>query len=211
MTTARPARSTLAALLLAGSLAACGTTTAAAPKPVPDLTTALTVEIDGFAPADVPEPPATVCRDADYGDPVPQIPDALGEPAAVGYSADDADLHAWAWRTAGPEAATAVVDQAVADLEGCSYQIYFDSDTDGDGELDAGGSEEQTARPWSDEHWTGMSASGRFYGGGAQLVESRFARNGDVVVLVVLSIHGSDETLIPTLGAYLDGVAAQLG
>lgn len=212
MTTARPAWTTpVATLFLAGSLAACGTTTVAAPKPVLDLATVLTVDVDGFAPADAPEPPATVCHDPDHGDPVPQVPGTLGEPTAVGYSSADADLHAWAWRTQTPEAATTVVDEAVADLQGCSFQIHFDSDTDGDGEIDAGGSEEQTARPWSTDHWTGLSASGRFYGGGAELVESRFGRNGDVVVLVVLTVHSNDDAVLSTVDAYLEGVAAQLG
>jgi hypothetical protein len=151
-----------------------------------------------------------VCRDGTYDDgSVPAVPGSLGEPTAVGYSSEDAELHAWAWRTATPADATTAVDEAVADLDGCSFQIHFDSDTDGDGELDAGGSEEQTARPWSDD-WTGMSASARFYGGGAELVESRFARNGDVVVLVVLTVHGSDDAILSTVEAYLDGVAARL-
>ena len=211
MTTARPAWTTFAAtLFLAGGLVACGATTVAAPKAVPDLATALTVDIDGFVEADAPEPPATVCRDPDYGDPVPQVPGTLGEPTAVGYSADGADLHAWAWRTASPEAATTVVDEAVADLRGCSFQIYVDSDTDGDGEIDAGGSEEQSARTWTTENWTGLSASGRFFGGGAELVESRFGRHGDVVVLAVLTVHSNDDTLLPAVDSYLDGVAARL-
>jgi hypothetical protein len=95
-------------------------------------------------------------------------------------------------------------------VRGCTFQIYVDSDTDGDGEIDAGGSEEQTGRLWSDENWTGMSASGRFFGGGAELVESRFARHGDVVVLVVLTIPSNDGALVPTVDAYLDDVAARL-
>jgi hypothetical protein len=216
MTTARPARTILraaAALLLGGSLGACGAEAGAGAgdEAPPDLGTALALDVKGFAAADAPEPPATVCRDENYNDdPVPVLPGSLGEPTAVGYSSEDAELHAWAWRTPTPEAATTVVDQAVADLAGCSFQIHFDSDTDGDGELDAGGSEEQTARPWSDEFWTGMSASARFYGGGAELVESRFARNGDVVVLVVLTVHGNGDGLLPTVEAYLDGVAVRL-
>jgi hypothetical protein len=141
---------------------------------------------------------------------VPTLPGSLGEATAVGYSVGDAELHAWAWRTATPESATTVVDEAAAGLEGCRYQISFDSDTDGDGEIDAGGSEEQTARPWSDGSWTGMSASGRFYGGGAEFVESRLVRNGDVVVLVVLTIHGNDDALLATMDASLEGVAARL-
>jgi hypothetical protein len=211
MTTARTAESTLAALLLAGSLVACGTTTAAAPKTVPDLATALTVEIDGFAPADVPEPPATVCHDPDHNsDAVPTLPRSLGEPTGVGYSGDDADLHAWAWRTATPEAAATAVDEAVADIDGCRFQITVDYDTDGDGDIDAGGSEEQTAVPWSDENWTGLSASGRFSDDSNERVESRFGRHGDVVVLVVLTVAGNDDALLPTVDSYLDEVAARL-
>jgi hypothetical protein len=212
MTTARPARTALVTgLLLAGSLGACGTDAGAESAAPPDLGTALALDLKGFESAAAPEPPSTVCRDGDYNDdPVPGLPGSLGDATAVGYSAGDAELHAWAWRTATPESATAVVDEAVADLEGCRYQIYFDSDTDGDGEIDAGGSEEQSARPWSADPWTGLSASGRFYGGGAELVESRFVRNGDVVVLVVLTIHGNDDALVPTVDTYLEGVAARL-
>ena len=212
MTTARPVRTALVAgLLLAGSLAACGADADAESAAPPDLGTALALDLKGFEPADAPEPPGTVCRDGDYNDdPVPALPGSLGDATAVGYSAGDAEVHAWAWRTATPESATAVVDEAVADLEGCRFQIYFDSDTDGDGEIDAGGSEEQTARPWSDDSWTGMSASARFYGGGAELVESRFVGNGDVVLLVVLTVHGNDDALLPTVDAYLEGVAARL-
>jgi hypothetical protein len=40
------------------------------------------------------------------------------------------------------------VDDAVAGLRGCSHQVQFHSDTEGDGEIDAGGSETQTARSW---------------------------------------------------------------
>jgi hypothetical protein len=171
MTTARPARTALVAgFLLAGSLAACGTDAGAEIAAPPDLRTALTLDVKGFEPAAAPEPPSTVCRDGDYdSDSVPTLPGSLGEPTSVGYSAHDAELHAWAWRTATLEAAGTVVDEAVADLEG-----------------------------------------GRFYGGGAELVESRFVRNGDVVVLVVLTIHGNDDALVAGVDAYLEGVAARL-
>lgn len=215
MTTARPARTILgaaAALLLAGNLAACGAGAGADAEGPPDLGTALALKVTGFEPADAPEPPSTVCRDGRYNDgDVPALPGSLGEPTAVGYRSEDAELHAWAWRTRTPEAAATVVDQVVADLEGCSFQIHFDSDTDGDGDLDAGGSEEQSAEPWSDGQWTGVSASARFYGGGAELVESRFARHGDVVVLVVLTVHGGDDAVLSTVDTYLAGVAVRLG
>ena len=214
MTTARPTWTTLGtALLLAGGLAACGDDPAAdadAAAP-PDLRTALTLDVEGFAPADVPESPTTVCHDPDHNrNTVPTLPTSLGEPTGVGYSSDDADLHAWAWRTATPEAAATAVDEAVADIDGCRFQIYVDFDTDGDGEIDAGGSEEQTAVPWSDEHWTGLSASGRFMAGDPERIESRFGRSGDVVVLVVLTVQGRDDALVPTVDTYLDEVAARL-
>jgi hypothetical protein len=214
MTTARPARTALgsaAALLLAGTLAACGSDASPEAAAPPDLRTALTLDLEGFEPADAPGPPDTVCRDASYSeDPVPVVPGSLGFPTAVGYRADGAELHAWAWRTASGEAAATVVDAALADLAGCSYQIHFDSDTDGDGEIDAGGSEEQHALPWSDDIWTGMAVSGRFSGNGAEITESRFVRAGDVVLLVALTIHGNDDALRPTVTTFLDGVAEQL-
>ena len=50
----------------------------------------------------------------------------------------------------------------------------------------------------------------RFFGGGAELVESRFGRHGDVVVLAVLTVHSNDDTLLPAVDSYLDGVAARL-
>jgi hypothetical protein len=213
--TSRPARTALGsatALLLAGSLAACGSVHGTATAAPPDLATALMSDVAGFSSGDVPAPPTTVCHDGNYNeDYVPVLPGSLGQPAAVGYRAEDAELHAWGWRLASSDAATTVVDEALADLAGCSYEIHFDSDTDGDGELDAGGSEEQSAQPWSDGSWTGLSASGRFYGGGAELVESRFVRNGDVVLLVVLTIHGGgDDALRSAVTTYLDGVAARL-
>jgi hypothetical protein len=81
-----------------------------------------------------------------------------------------------------PRGGDDVVDEAVAGLGGCRYQVHFDSDTDGDGEIDAGGSETQTARPWADEAWTG-----------------------------ILTIHGNDDALVPTVDSYLDGVAGRIG
>jgi hypothetical protein len=169
-------------------------------------------DVAGFSSGDVPAPPETVCHDGSYHeDYVPVLPGSLGQPTAVGYRTEDAELHAWGWRLASADAATAVVDEAVADLGGCSYEIHFDSDTDGDGELDAGGSEQQSAQPFSDDSWTGMSSSGHFYGDGAELVESRFVRSGDVVLLVVLTIHGGgDDSLRSAVATYLDGVAAEL-
>jgi hypothetical protein len=212
MTTARV---TAVALLLLGSLAACDSADAGAgsgPAAAPvDLATALTVDMKGLQTAAVAEPPDTVCRDGNYSDdPVPVVPGSLGEPTGVGYASEDAELHAWAWRTATADSAASVVDEAVADLRGCSYQVHFDSDTDGDGEIDAGGSETQTARPWDDGTWTGMAASGQFFGGGAELVESRFVRAGDVVLLVVLTVHGNDEARLDTVDSYLAGVAERL-
>ena len=56
-----------------------------------------------------------------------------------------------------------------------------------------------------------MRIEGTSYGNGAELIESRFARSGDVVVLVVLTIHSNDDGLRRTLISYLDGVAARLG
>jgi hypothetical protein len=177
----------------------------------PDLQTALTAELDGFEPGDVPPPPDTVCEDSGYSDdPVPVLPGSLGDPTSAGFRAEDAELHAWAWRTATAEDATAVVDEAVAGLTGCGYQVHFDSDTDGDGEIDAGGSDEQHALPWSDDTWTGMSISGSHFGNGAELTESRFVRSGTVVLLVVLTIDGNDDARRTTVPTYLDGVAERL-
>lgn len=210
MTTARPPRTTLGtALLLAGVLAACGNEAGSAARP--DLRAVLTSDVEGFTPADAPEAPATVCRDSDLdSSAVPTLPRSLGEPTAVGYSSDDADLHAWAWRTATPEDAAAVVDEAVAGIDGCRFRIIVDFDNDGDGEIDAGRSDEQTAVPWSDENWTGLSTSGRFAVRENKRIESRFGRNGDVVVFVVLTVQGSDDALVPTVDVYLDDVAARL-
>ncbi len=217
MTTARPARPALGAtvaLLLLGGLAACGSADAGAgsgPAAPVDLATALTVDMKGLQTAAVAEPPDTVCRDGNYSDePVPVLPGSLGDPTGVGYASEDAELHAWAWRTATADSAASIVDEAVADLRGCSYQVHFDTDTDGDGEIDAGGSETQSARPWADGTWTGMAASGQFFGGGAELVESRFVRAGDVVLLVVLTVHGNDAARLDTVDSYLAGVAERL-
>ena len=214
MTTARPTRTTLrcAAALVAviAGLVACGSDPPVEAAAPPDLQSALTLDVKGFQPAAAPEPPDTVC--AGYPEESgPALDPALGDATSAGYRADGADLHAWAWRTDSPEAATAVVDEAVADIDGCRYQVYYDSDTDGDGEIDGGGSEQQSASPWSDENWTGMRIEGSSYGNGAELIESRFARSGDVVVLVVLTIHSNDDGLRRTLISYLDGVAARLG
>jgi hypothetical protein len=211
MTRARPGLITLAPLLLTGVLAACGSISPPAPAAPPDLSTALAVDVPGFTPADAPGPPTTVCHEGNYGDAVPRVPGGLGAPTAVGYTTEDADLHAWAWRTASAEAAASAVDEVVADIDDCRFQIYFDSDTDGDGRIDAGGSEEQTAVPWSADPWTGLSASAQSYGGGSERVESRFAHGGDVVVLVVLTIHGDDDGLVSAAQTFLDGVADRLG
>jgi hypothetical protein len=223
MTTARPRRPALRrapvlvpalalVLVLVGTLAACGSDPAGDASPPPDLQSALTLDVKGFEPAAAPQPPATVCREGQYSEgPVPELPGSLGDPTSAGYRSDEAELHAWAWRTASAETAAAVVDDAVADLEACSYEVFFDSDTDGDGRIDAGGSEQQHARAWSDENWTGMTISGSSYGNGAEITEARFARRGDVVVLVVLTVHGNDDALRPVLISFLDGVADRLG
>jgi hypothetical protein len=191
-------------------LAGCGFAVEGAASP--DLSAVLAQAPDGFSAVDAEQPPDTVCPQSRYdGGEGPPVPDALGEPTSAAFgSADDAELHVWVWRAGSAEAATGYVDRAVADLDGCAYEIYVDSDTDGDGRIDSGGSQTQTAEPWSDAHWTGLAVSGRSSGNGSRATESRYVRSGDVVLLAVLTVHGTDDAA-PVLDGYLDTIGAQLG
>lgn len=197
--------------LLAGVLAGCTTVVVGTIEPT-DLGTALAVDVPGFTPADAPGLPETVCREGGYSGAVPSLDPDLGTATAAGYRAEQAELGAWAWRAGSADAAAALVDAATADVEACQYDVYYDSDTDGDGDLDAGGHEQQHAREWSDGTWTGLAVNARTEGGGVELTETRFVRSGDVVLLVVLtSTDGGADSLPATVEAYLDGVAGRLG
>jgi hypothetical protein len=204
-------RGPLLAIGMTAALAGCTTVVVGTIEPT-DLATALAVDVPGFTPTDAPEQPDTVCREGSYNGTVPSLDPDLGTATATGYGAEEAELGAWAWRTDSAEAAAALVDAVTADLDACQYDVYYDSDTDGDGELDAGGHEQQHAREWSDGTWTGLAVDARTESGGVELTETRFARSADVVVLVVLtSTDGRADSLPATVEAYLDAVAGRLG
>jgi hypothetical protein len=193
------------------TLAGCTTVVAGRIEPT-DLPTALAVEVPGFAPSDAPPLPDGVCREGSYSGNLPGLDSALGTPTATGYRAEDSELGVWAWRMNSPDTAEAIVGEATDRADACAYDLYYDSDTDGDGDLDAGGHEQQSARAWSDETWDGLAVSARTEGGGVEVAETRFVRSGDVVLLVVLtSTDGGTDSLPATVEAYLDGVAGRLG
>jgi hypothetical protein len=181
-------------------------------RPPADLPTLVALAPEGYEPEDAGEPPATICPETGYsGGEAPAVPDDLGAPATAGFrSADGAQLQVWAWWAGSAGAAAGYVEEAVAGRDGCDYDIHYDSDTDGDGRLDAGGSQTQTAEEWSDEHWFGLAASGHSSGDGYVATQSRFVRSGAVVLLAVLTGHETDD-LETVLDAYLHTVGAGLG
>jgi hypothetical protein len=185
-------------------LTACGSPV----DDVLDLRQALTQTIDGFEPANVPATPTHVCAMSRYsGAEAVELPAGLGSPTTVAFRSGDAEFSVWAWRTDSPAAAAAHVADVVERLDACRYDLHVDSDTDGDGRIDAGFSETQSATEWSDEHWTGLAATARASG---DVTESRFLRSGDVVLLAVLTFHTTDE-LEPALAGYLADVGVDLG
>jgi hypothetical protein len=192
-------------LFLAGALSSCTSFVTGMGRPAnASLQNALQAGVDGFAPSSAPAPPRFIC--APVSDPVPPVAPGLRDPASAAYTQDDAELDAWAWHASSSGAAADLVDQAVADAGACENELYADSDTNGDGQLDSGSSTVTTAERYDRSGWEGIAV--RTEHDGRATVETRYVRKDDVIVLVALLKGGDDAA--QTVDDYLEAVAGAL-
>ena len=192
-----------AVLLLAGCSAGSGTSRA-------DLEDALAVELPGFRSVAGPGITA-VCDPVPGGDEVPELPKDVGEPVSVVFARAEATVEAHAWAAEDEAAARSVVDDIAGAADACEHEMFSDADTDGDGRLDAGGTDVQTVEAWEGSGWTGVLVHREVSGPGAgELVERRLVRSGDVVLLAVFRSDRVDDETEP-LDTLLDQVHRRLG
>ena len=167
-----------------------------------DVETALAVDLPGFEHVAPPEPPEQQCSDPTGGGSVRGVPPELGDPVSVAFRSGDDVIAVHAWATQ-PDLGSSVADRlGDAAAEDCAYEMFFDSDTDGDGQIDAGGSDVQEVEDWSADGWSGVRIQGDSSGIRAQVLESRLVARDDVLLWVTAT--GSDT------GAAVDDLLEQV-
>jgi hypothetical protein len=107
--------------------------------------------------------------------------------AAV-FEGAEATLEAYAWVFEDQAAAGSLVEGFTDRADDCAHEVFADADTDGDGTLDAGQTDVQTAESWEGAGgWFGLRVHREVSGlGESEMVERRLVHSGGVVLLGVL-------------------------
>jgi hypothetical protein len=193
-----------AVLTVAGCSSDDGGTTRA------DLEDALAVELSGFHQVDGPEITAVCDPSPSGGGEPPGLPEDIGTPVSVSFARAEATVEAYAWAV-DETAARSLVDDVAQRADDCAHEVFADGDTDGDGEIDAGSTDVQTAGTWEGSGWTGLLVHREVDGlGSSEMVERRLVHEGDVVLLAVLRSDRVDDATAP-LDDLLEQVHDRLG
>ena len=162
-----------------------------------DLEDALAVELSGFHPVDGPEITAVCDPSPTGGGEVPGLPEDIGTPVSVSFAGEESTVEAYAWAV-DETAVRSLVGDVAARADDCAHEVFADADTDGDGEIDAGSTDVQTAEKWASAGWTGLLVHREVAGlGHSELVERRLVHQGDVVLLAVLRSDRVDDETAP--------------